>query len=310
MSTSTSSSQDTFPLLDLPPELRQKIYGFCTPIGYRWQISPTTQEPGEPAWLRDREYNPGTLFRLVQTCRQIKNEAAPLLYRCNTFEIDVYIDRQWHQLKISEPYLQKEIRHIALVMLCKNPEDPKDPDTIDPMWADLLGGLSTLEIVIQHPMSFYCTNGYLPGAGLINDAEWNTLLKRRLEVIRRLVPEGTEIMVDVEEDPDLTKLVEEAIPNRCTFGKTVTGYHTFMRFKSTDALDVLTGDDFGGDDYDDEEYPDFRDPDLDDPVLQELTRLNLAAEPTLDPDDPAILDIVRWIRDRQLEEELATNGSN
>ena len=117
------------------------------------------------------------------------------MYRCNTFEIDIYIDRQWHQLKISAPYLQKEILHIALVMLCKNPEDPKDPDTIDPMWADLLGGLSILEIVIQHPMSFYCTNGYLPGAGLINDAEWNILLKRRLEVIKRLVPEGIEIMV-------------------------------------------------------------------------------------------------------------------
>ena len=100
---STLSPQYTFPFLSLPPELHQKIYGFCTPIGYRWQVSPTTQEPGEPAWLQDRDYNPGTLFRLVQTCRQINNEAAPLLYRCNTFEIDVYIDTQWHQLKISEP---------------------------------------------------------------------------------------------------------------------------------------------------------------------------------------------------------------
>ena len=88
-------------------------------------------------------------------------------------------------------------------------------------------------------------------------------------------------------------------------------YHTFMRFKSTNALDMLAGDDFIGDDYDGGgEYLDSRDPDLDDPVLQELTRLTLAAEPTLDPDDPAILDMVRWIRDRQLEEELATNGSN
>ncbi|KAJ4138553.1 hypothetical protein NW768_002396 [Fusarium equiseti] len=305
MSTSTPSSKHTFPFLELPSELRQKICGLCAPMDHRFMIDPTLQEPSEQAYSRTNEFNPGTLPRLLQTCRQINNEAAPLIYRSNTFEIDVYIDTRWHKLKISEPELRKEIRHITLMILCDNPEDPKDPDTIDEMWVDLLGGLSTLEIVIQHPTSFFVKNGYLPGP--LNDAEWNTLLKRRLEVIKRLVPEGIEIMVDVDEDDSLTKMVEEAIPNRCTFGDLEPGYYTFQRFKSTDALDMYSGDEYSNDDG---EYLDFRDPDLDDPVLQELTRLTLAAVSNIDPNDPELLDMVRWIRDRQREEQLATNGGN
>lgn len=202
-------------------------------------------------------------------------------------------------------------------MLCQNPEDPKDPDTTDPMWADLLGELSTLEIVIQHPASFFCKNGYMPGAGVFNDPKWKILLKRRLEIIKRLVPEGIKIMVDVDKDADLITLVEEAIPNRCTFGDTEPGYHSFMRFKSTGALDMLTGDDFSGDDFSGDDYSDdggehldFRDPDLGDPAIQELTRLTLAAVPNIDINDPDLLDMFRRIRDRQLEEALASNHSN
>jgi len=329
---STPSSGGTFPFLAFPPELHNRIYRFCSPQSMRFIIEPgscirASDEEGDIQTIADIEHdtttssrqNPGpvgpatsaytdlrsSLSQLLQTCRQIHSEAAPLLCRSNTFEIDVYIDTQWHKLNISEPYLQKEIHHVTLVILCHNPEDPKDPDTTDPMWVDLLGGLSTLEIVIQHPTSFFIKNGYLPA--LLNDAEWNIVLKRRLEVIKRLVSEGIEFKVDVDEDDSLNKMVEEAIPNRFTFGDLEPGYHIFQPFKSTDALDMESGDEYSDDSG---EYLDFRDPDLDDPVLQELTRLTLDALPNIDPNDPDLPDMVRWIRDRRNSEELARNGSN
>ena len=54
-------------------------------------------------------------------------------------------------------------------------------------------------------------------------------MKQRLQAINRLVPKETKIMVDVNGQDMVLKLVEEAMPNRCTFGNLKAGDDRFDR---------------------------------------------------------------------------------
>lgn len=115
---STSLTQDTFPLLSLPPELRQRIYGFCGPQHERFYICSIYSYPQNQLEIGgDRmvelSVHPAekdSLPQLLRTCRQMNNEAKRLLYRNNIFEASrILTMRPWPKMEFFGPESQKEI---------------------------------------------------------------------------------------------------------------------------------------------------------------------------------------------------------
>lgn len=81
--------------------------------------------------------------------------------------------------------------------------------------------------MIHHPTVEFCLNYGLDK--LQDDPEWNDLFKQRLQAINRLVSKETKIMIDVNGEDMVLKLMEEAMPNRCIFGNLEAGDSRFDR---------------------------------------------------------------------------------
>ncbi|CAG7557450.1 unnamed protein product [Fusarium equiseti] len=231
---STSSPEDTFPFLSLPPELRQHIYGFCTPLNERFDIH--TFYP-ERKVVRDRERRDARLVtarksslpQLLRTCRQINNEAKRLLYRNNVFvSSKLLINRPWPKMKFFGPESQKEVRHMSFRLSRPGFDFTNDTCPIDESWANMLGSLSTPELIVAN---YY--HGESEDANNYYDGKWTKNLKDKLEAIKRLVPEDTRIMVDVDGNRPLLKVFGEIVPNRCIFGRLESRDELFRRGKYT-----------------------------------------------------------------------------
>ncbi|KAH7419617.1 hypothetical protein BKA64DRAFT_21818 [Cadophora sp. MPI-SDFR-AT-0126] len=111
-----------FPILDLPLEIRNRIYTYAlsAPAGYlfpeihspknslrksRITFDSVHQEHGLlfSSWLRD----PSIALPLLQTCKQIHAEAKDYVYRCNTFVLVDFMDyREIHG------WLGRRVQHI------------------------------------------------------------------------------------------------------------------------------------------------------------------------------------------------------
>ncbi|RFN54192.1 acetyl-coa synthetase-like protein [Fusarium flagelliforme] len=151
---STSSPQDTFPFLSLPPELRQRIYGFCGPQHERFDIYySTASDDHEHSVVRDREQRvgPSSFPQLLRTCRQINNEDKSLLYRNNVFVSSrILLARPWPKMNFFGPESQKEIRHMSFRLSWPHIDLKEDICPVDESRANMLGSLSTLELVVAN----------------------------------------------------------------------------------------------------------------------------------------------------------------
>lgn len=111
-----------FRLLDLPRELRNRIYSYAlsSPAGFlfpeihspenslkksRVTFDSVHQEHGPPFnwWCRD----PSIALPLLQVCKQIYSEAKDYVYRCNTFVIVDFKD--YHEIHV---WLGQRVQHI------------------------------------------------------------------------------------------------------------------------------------------------------------------------------------------------------
>ena len=95
---------------------------------------------------------------------------------------------------------------------------------MDDSWENMLGSLSTLELIVPN----YYQQGDAEEPRSV-DCIWAKNLRENLETIKRLVPQETKIMVDVDGNKPLIKVLEEVIPNRCVFGKLEPGDKLFLR---------------------------------------------------------------------------------
>ncbi|GIZ47680.1 hypothetical protein CKM354_001076500 [Cercospora kikuchii] len=123
LSTSTPGASGAVGFLDLPPELRNRIYELALIVrhpdpvicvGYlhvdQWRIS----KERYPSSLRQLKMTPS----ILATCRQVQQEASPVLYGNNPFLMAPHAS-SLRYLPNSTPPLPKTFRAIRTVKLCR-----------------------------------------------------------------------------------------------------------------------------------------------------------------------------------------------
>lgn len=77
-----------FRFLDLPPELRVRVYSYLFEFEGPLTIFERSRSIYARVWTEHGSYEPGITTGLLVACRQIHREATPVLYGCNTFDVN------------------------------------------------------------------------------------------------------------------------------------------------------------------------------------------------------------------------------
>ncbi|KAJ4138554.1 hypothetical protein NW768_002397 [Fusarium equiseti] len=173
------------------------------------------QNPGpEAPVMSTHTDHQSALPQLLRTCRQIQNEAKSLLYNNNYFQIDF-----GKQLQMFRPESRREIRHMVLGLDWSYLfyRLPREYGRYIETWAELLGGLSTLHLIVGRNSRWHPPD------------EWHQVLKRHLEFIDQHIPPHVEVVVDTDGNESSRQLVDETISNDCTFEQLAAGDEIFER---------------------------------------------------------------------------------
>ncbi|KAL6892128.1 hypothetical protein GGI43DRAFT_414177 [Trichoderma evansii] len=250
--------------LALPLEIRQQIYRFCIPQNlvfdipsglysqpnYDWSdeisdyndddlasVTFISSRDGEESGEEETMYSSvddgrrSALPGLLLCCRQITEEVMDMLYKGNTFRVDIHDDGQFTLADLFSSKTREKIRKVVLnlqtVGFSYNTDLRMDPN----IWDSILGNLSVLGVIAEQPGSPAHKALYTTEPEDDHLEEWTAQMASIFGYLRRALHRDATILVDANGEKRTVEAIEEAMPGRCRFQRLVMGDFLFRRGK-------------------------------------------------------------------------------
>ncbi|KAE8371760.1 hypothetical protein BDV26DRAFT_298498 [Aspergillus bertholletiae] len=203
--------------LDLPYELRHRIYCHCIPR--RKQVDVQLLFPG----LSYDSYMEGGFLRLS---KQIAEECLDILYGENIFRLCLNGKGEYY---MRNNFTEKNRHRMRYLIVTADPAgvsyERSTPD--DSLWATILPRLKCLLLIAEQPIQ---ARRYYDAPTLRQDIDtWLAWIRPYLESFGQHIPEPLSVTVDDDDRKETRELVQKYLPPSCRLKRSALGDFLFRR---------------------------------------------------------------------------------
>jgi hypothetical protein len=176
---------------------------------------------------RSSASRPKALLGLLLVCHQITSEVTAMLYRLNTFTVNVHSDGQLELATRFSSETREKMRKMILVLqptgISYDPYFRMDQK----LWGGVLGKLLILGVVVEQPDPSPDMWPRETQEDVFK--EWAAWLTPIMEYLGQTLPKTSRIVVDANKEERTAETLEKLMPGRCRFQRLRAGDAIFNR---------------------------------------------------------------------------------
>jgi hypothetical protein len=170
---------------------------------------------------------PKALPGLLLVCHQITSEVTAMLYRLNTFTVNVHSNGQSELATLFSSETREKMRKMILVLQPTGSSYDPSFRMDRKIWGGVLGKLTVLGVVAEQP---HPSPDIWPRETQENVLrEWTAWLTPIMEYLGQALPKTCQLVVDANKEEHTTDILEKLMPGRCRFQRLRAGDAIFNR---------------------------------------------------------------------------------